>query len=268
MKKPVVSEVLDELVFVNPSETIAKQLTQGAIGYIRVDHSISQHYMTTELRESEQKSLETLRNAEAAIQAKTDILRKRLYAAEAEIAKLRGAGACAFNSNNSSAMAHLGLTSPGGTGGLGAAASTTLLTSSLSSSSVSASSGMVSGVGGLQPLYPYTTTTAPLTTTSLAQTGVGSYGFQTTTSPQTSLTGSYSTLNGTNSAATSNLASLTPAQLQQLNAAAAAAAQQGGYGSYGAYTGQTSYGSSQPMMTSAGGYATTSGGYATTSSMV
>jgi len=83
-------ETLDEFVFVNPSDIMLKQLSSGGMGFLRPDINMAAHYATTELREQEAKSLETLRAAEAVIQSKTEILRKRLYAAEAEIAKLRG----------------------------------------------------------------------------------------------------------------------------------------------------------------------------------
>jgi len=89
VKKPVVSETLDEFVFVNPSEIMMKQLNSGT-GFPSIDTGVNMHYMIAELRDQEQKSIETLRVAEAVVQNKMDILRKRLYAAEAETAKLRG----------------------------------------------------------------------------------------------------------------------------------------------------------------------------------
>jgi len=87
-KTPVVSETYDEFVFVDPLESFYKQL-QLPNPPLLANQELAEHFTSKQIKESEQKDLAKLSSAAAIVTQSMQIMRKRLYEVDQEIAALR-----------------------------------------------------------------------------------------------------------------------------------------------------------------------------------
>eukprot|EP00808_Paulinella_micropora_P015446 g60265.t1 len=100
-KKPVVSEMYDEILIVNPPERFHSQLQQTPPQRF-TDHPLNPFFMTAQFAEGEQKQVAKLKAARVKIERRIQDLRKRLYICDADIAQLNAGGH--YNVTQPSAM--------------------------------------------------------------------------------------------------------------------------------------------------------------------